>query len=134
MDKMKEMMAKKKGKEMSDAEKKAKLGVLGHMKKMAEDAMTDNLHGMKKVSVASDSKEGLEEGLEKAKEIISSKEQDEMVEDAEDGNQVGDDLMAGGWDREEAEEDSEDEEMSSEELERKLQKLMAMKKKMSEKA
>jgi len=104
------------------------------MKKMAEDAMTDNLHGMKKVSVASDSKEGLEEGLEKAKEIISSKEQDEMVEDAEDGNQVGDDLMAGGWDREEAEEDSEDEEMSSEELERKLQKLMAMKKKMSEKA
>lgn len=58
-------------KKMSEHEKNAKMGVLHHLKQMAEGMMKDHMdgHGMKKVSVMSDSPEGLQEGLEKAKQL-----------------------------------------------------------------
>jgi len=84
-----EMMKKKKGGEMSGIEKDAKSSVIQEMKKMAEDAMGDKMKGLKKVTVASNSPEGIEKGLEKAKEIISQMPQEEesseeeMMEDEE---------------------------------------------------
>lgn len=59
-------------KKMSDHEKHAKMGVLHHLKQVAEDMMKDHMDGggMKKVSVMSDSPEGLAEGLDKAKDLV----------------------------------------------------------------
>lgn len=59
-----------KKKEMSPAEKKAKLAALGEANGMASKMMKDGLSGLKKVTVASDSKEGLKKGLDKAEELV----------------------------------------------------------------
>ncbi len=59
----------KKKKEMPDHEKKAKMSVVQSMRDMADEAMGSKLGGLKKISVASDSKSGLEHGLDKAKEL-----------------------------------------------------------------
>lgn len=68
---MKKMMDKP-GAGIPGHEKNAKMHVLHHMKKMAEDAMKGHMdHGMQKVSVMSDDKEGLAEGLDRAKDIIA---------------------------------------------------------------
>src|SRR4051812_18460175 len=70
-DKMKRLIEAKKaaGKGVSGVEKAAKSHVIGAMKQMANDEINGRLGGLKKVSIASDSKDGLEHGLEKAKEI-----------------------------------------------------------------
>ena len=67
---MMKMLASKKGKDMPDVEKKAKLDVLQSLRGQAEDAMKDKLGSMKKVSVMSDSNEGMEKGLDKAKDMM----------------------------------------------------------------
>lgn len=64
---MKKMMG---GKKLSPIESKAKMGVLQKLKEDMQDMMGDKVAGLKKVTVASDDKEGLEEGLKKAKEMI----------------------------------------------------------------
>ncbi len=61
---------KKDGKDLSSTEKEAKMSVVQHMKDMAQEMMGDHLKGMKKVTVASDSDEGLKHGLSKASDII----------------------------------------------------------------
>lgn len=68
---MKEKKMKHEG-EMHPHEKMAKMAVLQHLKKTAEDAMKEHMGGMKKVSVMSNSPEGLEEGLEHAKGMVGS--------------------------------------------------------------
>jgi hypothetical protein len=70
MDQMKKLREKKAMSKMHPLERKAKMDVLDHMSKMAEDAMGDRLKGMKKVTVASDSEHGLEEGLDKAHDLL----------------------------------------------------------------
>lgn len=77
---MEKMLAKKKGgaEEMSGVEKDAKMGVVKAMRDMASNAMNDKLAGLKKVSVASDSSEGLKEGLKKAEELMGAHESDEQ--------------------------------------------------------
>ncbi len=145
-DKMLKMMEKKKksSREMSDPEREAKMNVVKDMRQMASSAMADGLKGLKKVSVAADSKEGLQEGLDKAKQILSSKEHDGMVEDAEScepTEEKDEDMMPNEEhpDSEENEEDesSEDEDMSPEEasmshedIDAKIKKLMELKNKM----
>ena len=64
----------KKGKKpkMSDNEKSAKMNVLEDLRKHAMSMMGDKVKAPKKVVVASDSKEGLEKGLEKAKQFIDA--------------------------------------------------------------
>jgi len=71
MDQLKKLREKKAqmGK-MHPMEQKAKMGVVSDLQKMAEEAMGDRLKGMGKVTVASDSPEGLEHGLEHAHDII----------------------------------------------------------------
>jgi hypothetical protein len=66
---MKLKQAKEKG-PMPEPEKKAKMDVMKNLSEMAGSAMKDKLKGLKKVSVSSDSKEGLEAGLEKAQEMV----------------------------------------------------------------
>lgn len=61
---------KKEGHGLSDVQRKAKMSVVDDMKNMANDEMNGRLSGLKKVSVASDSKSGLEKGLDKAKELV----------------------------------------------------------------
>jgi hypothetical protein len=111
---------KKKG--MSPVEKKAKLAALKGTHDWASDALKEKLGGIKKVSVAADSKEGLKKGLEKAEELVSGK--NPIVEDAEEEA-----------DAEGIADPSEDdmEECSEEELDEKIQELMALKEKMHSK-
>lgn len=65
MKKFHEMLAKKR--DMKPSEKHAKLGVLKDLKHSLADSMGDKLDGMKKVSVMSNSPQGLSAGLDKAK-------------------------------------------------------------------
>ena len=63
-------------KEMSPAEKAAKMKAVNDMRDMASSMMKDGLgkhmEGMKKVSVAAPTENGLSMGLDKAKEMLGS--------------------------------------------------------------
>jgi hypothetical protein len=74
MDMLKELM-KKKGKkdDIDPTYKHAKMGVLKHISDMASGAMGEDIKGLKKVTVASSDREGLEDGLETAKKLVSKK-------------------------------------------------------------
>lgn len=159
MDEMRKLMAKKQkeGKTLSPMEQKAKLSVLGHMHDMASDEMAKKMSPLHKVSVMSDSEEGLEHGLDKAKDVLGhlpealddsnpdheAFEHSENEEDGEDGMSAypddGDDhdleadpehaqAMA------EHEQGEDDEDMPEHEIDAKLEKLMALKKKKGMKA
>lgn len=67
-EKMMKMMGEKK--KLSPMEVKAKTGVLEQLKKDMQDMMGEKVAGLKKVTVASNDPKGLEQGLEKAKEMI----------------------------------------------------------------
>jgi hypothetical protein len=137
------MFEKKKGSKMSEAEHGAKKSVLESLRDEMSNAMGAKLHGLKKVSVASDSPKGLEKGLDLAKNLIKKKGDTmndttaEEIEDAVEGDEMSThptDNAEEGSDAEESEESpeeeaSEDDAMSEEELDKKLEKLMALKKK-----
>ena len=78
MKEFKDLLKKKmsEGCKMSDNEKEAKMCVLDELKAMMRGKMGEDL---KEVTVASDSKEGMKEGLEKAKDLVAANE--EMDED-----------------------------------------------------
>lgn len=74
---MKMMLSKKKhGKELSDGEKKSKLEALMGMKDLANSHMGNKLKNLKKVTVASDSPEGLKAGLHKAEDLADQSDDD----------------------------------------------------------
>ena len=90
-------------KKMNPNEQKAKLKALGAANGMASDMLKDHLKGLKKVTVASDSKEG----LKKAEDIVGkdknpfAKSEDESPEheDSESGSEeeyedASDDILA----------------------------------------
>lgn len=79
---------------MHPHEKMAKMAVLQHLKKTAEDAMKEHMNGgaMKKVSVMSDSPEGLEEGLEHAKGMVGSLNSEEEGSHKDEGDESADPL------------------------------------------
>ncbi len=98
--------------EMDPMAKEAKLGVLKHLSDMAAEAMGSKLGGLKKVTVASDSEEGLKKGLDKAEDIVEgSPELEESEEESESEPEMG------------------YEELSPEEIDAKIQELMELKKK-----
>lgn len=76
-----------KGKKVEDGKyKDVKLGLLKELQRVMGGSMADELRGMKKVTVASPDKEGLEAGLEKAKEMVDGEESEDsekMVESEE---------------------------------------------------
>jgi len=71
-DKLAKLMGEKK--KISPIEQKAKMNVLEQLKKDMQDMMGDKVAGLKKVTVASPDKEGLELGLEKAKSFLGEGE------------------------------------------------------------
>lgn len=119
-DKMMKMLKSKKGKELSAPEKQAKMSVLKDLHEMASKAMGEKLQGLKKVTVASDSKEGLEKGLEKAQELVGGPGE-ESAEADEEAQEASEEASEG---------EAPEAEMSEEELDAKLAELMALKEKM----
>jgi len=139
-EKLKKVMAGKK--DMPAHEKDAKMSVVKHLRDMAMGAMKDKMAPKHQVSVASNSPEGLQAGLDVAQKVAgqdsnsddssapamheggnvpehkSLNEEDEMVHDAE--NPEHDALSA-------HEEHDPDEDMDEDELNAKLEKLMKMK-------
>lgn len=71
-DDFKKLLEKKKqeGKQMSPERLEAKQKVLSELRGMANESIGKDLPGLKKVTVASDSDEGLKEGLDKAEEVV----------------------------------------------------------------
>lgn len=104
-EKMMKLLEKKKksGMGMSDAEKDAKMSVIKDMQDMAKNAMGDKLSGLKKVTVTSDSPEGLQKGLEKAKEILPK--DDESSDEEESSHDAMDELENSGEEKMESSED-----------------------------
>lgn len=79
---MKEMFEKmmgEKGKttDSDEMKKKAKMDMVRELRKLATDAMSNDMKDMRKVSVMAKDEEGLKMGLDKAKEILKKKEDDE---------------------------------------------------------
>lgn len=79
MDKFDKLLEKK-GKKLSGVEQRAKGDVLSGLQNGPADALSEKLAGLKKVSVAAPSNEGLEEGLDKAKELVGDYESGEDLE------------------------------------------------------
>lgn len=81
------LMKKKETGKMSEEEAQAKMDVLSELLEMAQSAMgskvKNGMDSLKKVSVISDDKEGLEKGLEKAQELVEKPEMEEMLESEE---------------------------------------------------
>lgn len=71
------MMAKKR--DMKPSEKHAKMGVLNDLKSSLADSMNDKMDGMKKVSVMSNSPQGLSAGLDKAKQMAGQPQDPTMM-------------------------------------------------------
>jgi hypothetical protein len=121
---------------MHPAAQKAKLTALKEANKMATDMMKEDLGGLKKVTIASDSAKGLKEGLEKAEELIEGKEKDcsecpGCPHCQEEGEQESEDSEG----EDQRSEDYEDAQEASEpadldEIEAKIQELMKLKAKL----
>lgn len=95
---------------------KAKAEMMKSLSDMLGSDMKDGIaKGMKKVTVASDSEEGLEKGLELAKKKLSELDSEEETDLPEEGSE------------EEESSESEDEEIA--ELEKKIEELKAKKNK-----
>lgn len=143
-DKLAKLLAKKKQSSgmMDDNEKNAKMSVLQHLHDMAKGAMGDKLHGLGKVEIASDSPEGLESGLEHAKDLLHNVDEKhfnddtnedhghgDMLPEEDDEHEEGDEASeAGGLGMDTAPELDEDEDLPEHEIDAKLEKLMALKK------
>lgn len=137
-------------KDMPDHEKQAKMDVVKHLRDMASGAMKDKMGSLHKVSVASDSAEGLQHGLQKAQQVVGADaDADEQDAPAQmhDGGEVDADRPEHDTDSaEEAqmlhdaenpehdalsahEEHDPEEDMDEDELNAKLEKLMKLKNK-----
>lgn len=79
IDLLKEKAAK--GEYLSEDEKAAKKPLIDEISDMFGNEMAEN---MKKVTVVAPDQEGLEEGLEKAAEVVESGEIEELEEEAEE--------------------------------------------------
>ena len=120
-DMMKKLLEKKKseGKTLSPLEKEAKMGVVGSLKKAAEDAMAEK--GLKKITVASDSKSGLKKGLDMAKEMAAKGAPMEESSEEESSEMADEEASESP-----AEEEAEHAEGGSEDKEAMMAKLQAL--------
>jgi hypothetical protein len=90
---LKDILGKKA--KLDPMEKDAKLAAIKGMRKMAGDMMADDMKSMKKVTVAAPDQEGLEAGLEKAKEVVESEEgpMHEMSESSDEDSSEMDSMI-----------------------------------------
>lgn len=121
---------KKDGGKMRPEEKEAKMGVLENLKQAMSESMSGKLGGLKKVTVASDSTEGLKKGLDKAKEITGHLPESEGEDEESPDHEAAESVEEETAEHEAGSEESEDEEYTPEEIDAKIQKLLALKKKM----
>ncbi len=130
MDKLARLIEKKKIRPLDEDEKDAKLGVLGDLRDLAKGSMGDKIKGLKEVKVASDSKEGLRRGLDKAEEIMDQDPEmhDEDAPVSKASEEESDEHESEESPEQEMEEHKPFDEMSEEELDQKLQELMELKK------
>lgn len=77
------MKKRKEGKVLSDSEKQAKGSVLDNLMSEMDSHDGEKLKGVKKVTVAAPSKEGLKEGLKKASDIVEETPELEESEESE---------------------------------------------------
>jgi hypothetical protein len=80
---LKKLLEEKGQSEMDPSAKKAKESVLQEISDMAGKSLGEDVKGLKKVSIMSDSPEGLKAGLEKAEEMVEPKESEEESDDME---------------------------------------------------
>lgn len=126
------IFGKDKVKKLSDLEKKAKLDVLKDAYGVASGMLKDKVSGVKKVTVASDSKEGLKKGLEKGLEIIGKNEsEDEEIigENESEDEEMGESDESKSEGYEDQQEESEP--TSVAEINAKIEELMKLKEKLS---
>lgn len=111
---------------MSESSKKAKLAALKEAHSMASDMMKEDLSGAKKVSVMSDSKKGLEKGLDMAKKIV---DKDSPMGEQEDEDSIESDSMEAAQD---GYEDQQDESMPMDEddIDAQIEHLLKLKEKL----
>ena len=81
MEEFKKLLGAKKT--IDPMEKEAKLKAISSMKKMAGDMMTDEIKGMKKVTVAAPDDNSLKLGLDKAKEVLEGAPEEALEEAVE---------------------------------------------------
>lgn len=62
----------------------AKAAMAKELSDLLGSDLAEGVKGIKKVTVASDSKEGLEKGLEKAQKVLEAKDMEDESEDMED--------------------------------------------------
>lgn len=123
------MKMKKSEPKMGDDEKQAKKEMLVDLIKHMDSMMGENIKGLKKVTVASNDKQGLEKGLEKAKEMVSDKDIEQPSLDDTEHNEEN---IEGNDDDEILSRDAQDgncdeDEMSHEEIDRQIQALQEKK-------
>lgn len=130
------MQKKEEGKMLSPMEMKAKMGVLDALDAMCSDEMGSKLSPLKKVTVASDSPQGLESGLDKAKSLLGDDHESDDSEETH-GDELADEDMDDMGDEDGHEEmladsspeDEESDSMSPEEIDAQIAHLMALKNK-----
>lgn len=92
-------LLKKKAKDQNGPKMDEKMSAKASMAKELSDMLAGDLNegikSSKKVTVASDSEEGLKEGLEKAEDLLESKmEKEESEDESEDMEESEDDLKS----------------------------------------
>lgn len=120
----------KNGKKMSPLAAKAKQKALQDLGDDMMDMGSDKIKNLKKVTVASDSPEGIKKGLELAKKVVAKKngaleemgDFEEESADHEAGESEGEELA----EHESGAEEKEPEEMSEEELKAEIAKLQEL--------
>lgn len=120
-DKMIKLMSakKEKGDVLSPMAAHAKSGVLQDLLSQIAGGAKDKLGNLKKVTVASNDPHGLAEGLDKAKSMVTGQDGDDS-DGSEDSDEPGEDDPAA-----EIEEDAK--ELTPEQLDQEIQKLLALK-------
>jgi cbb3-type cytochrome oxidase cytochrome c subunit len=87
------LMEKKKPGKLSETYKNAKMSVLENLSNDMSGMLSDDVKGLKKVTVASKDAEGLKEGLDKAEELLSGSEDESEEESEEEGQEMSSDSM-----------------------------------------
>jgi hypothetical protein len=126
MDEFVKMLQKRKREQgnVDEGKLKAKAGAMKELSDMLGKDLSEGMKGLKKVTVASNSDEGLMEGLEKAEDVLEKKSkssEDNMEEESDSENNEEKDME----DEEEMEsdEDMSDAEKKIAELEAEIRKL-----------
>ena len=117
---------KKEGKTLSPVHKEARSTVLEDLMDHLGEMGLDKVKGLKKITVASDSKEGLAKGLDKATEMVEKSPMDAMEdEDVSDHGANESEEESSEHEMAEEEEESEESSESEEEIKQKIAELEA---------